>query len=108
MDSGLMQAWAAVIALALTVIGLIGGGIWWMSALFARVGFIATKVAQTNGQIKKVRRTLARHQRGSSLFRQETNGTLQNHEMRLTSVEAGRPPLPVDRREGLPHEDRGV
>lgn len=108
MDSGLIQAWAAVIALALTVIGLLGGGIWWMSALYSRVGFIATKVAQTNGQVRKVRRTLARHQRGSDLFRHETNGTLQDHEIRLSGVEAGRP-IPVERvREGLPPSDRGV
>lgn len=98
MDSGSIQAWAAVVGVLLVIMGLLAGGIWWMSALYSRVVFIGTKVTEANGQIAKVRRTLARHQRGSHVFRSETNSRIQNHELRISSVETTlRPPVLVRR-----------
>lgn len=40
-----------IIGLALTVLGLLCGGVWWMSALYSKVGAIQTNTGATSKKL---------------------------------------------------------
>lgn len=45
------EAWIVLAALILTVLGVIIGAAWWMSALYSRVGHIQHNTKATNSKI---------------------------------------------------------
>jgi hypothetical protein len=77
----------------LTLLSLICGAAWWMSALYNRVSSIDRTCANTDKRVRRMHRTFRRHQRGSDLFRNETISKLVSHDLRLAHLE-GRKPLP--------------
>lgn len=46
-----VEAILGIIGLTLTVLGLFGGGVWWMSALYSKVGEIQTNTGDTSKKL---------------------------------------------------------
>lgn len=45
------EAWIGLAAIILTILGLLMGAAWWMSALYAKVGAIQTNTGNTNKKL---------------------------------------------------------
>lgn len=43
--------WIALFALLLTALGMFAGGVWWMSALFSKVGQIQVNTKETSTKL---------------------------------------------------------
>lgn len=83
MDLGSAGNWASIISVGIAIIGVIGGGSWWMAKMYLAVQGLKSEVQEAKVAVQKVGRVLRRHRRGSEKFHEQAMIRIDTQEARI-------------------------
>jgi hypothetical protein len=77
----------SLVALVLTILGILSGGIWWMSALFFKVKGIGSGIDKINDNLTNLNNRIEDHAKECDKERTNNIRAIDNHEKRIIRLE---------------------